>query len=529
MSDYMFMLESHLTPVQRKVVADVEAAGAETEDQLFLTGGAMRDMMGGYQIVDLDFTVQGNAPALVRKVVKATGARVVSTDKVRKSSELVFPSGVTAEIAMAHTERFTRPGAKPKITPCTIHDDLLRRDFTINSIALSLHPASRGLLLDPSNGLADLEHRELRSYSNYSFYDSPVRLLRLIRFRVRLGFDVHERTLQQYRNARDAEVESLISPAERMRELREIANQVNGGEVVAALENENLLHLFSPALSGSKLNMGALSRLEKARQLVPYGSNLKLDNIGVFLYFLTEKLTSSEKSAMIRNLEMEKPVVELWQKLPARCRTLEKELKSQKLHRASELYHRLIAVPGDQILFLYLHTSERIVHDRLRNFLQKYLLMAQEITDRDVTAETGLDPSDEAFAEMKGQMIDARLDGRKWTPPAREKRVEKKKERSKAASRGRPAKKTAEKAKPAGKSVTKKARKEPAVSAPAAKPARKRTDSSKPSKAVKKAAKPAKKTVRSAKKTASAPKRAAKPVKKRAAKPAKRAAKKARK
>ena len=98
-----------------------------------------------------------------------------------------------------------------------------------------------------------------------------------------------------------------------------------------------------------------------------------------------------------------------------------------------------------------------------------------------------------------------------------------------SASRGRPAKKTAEKAKPAGKSVAKKARKEPAVSAPAAKPARKRTDSSKPSKAVKKAAKPAKKTVRSAKKTASAPKRAAKPVKKRAAKPAKRAAKKARK
>ena len=77
------------------------------------------------------------------------------------------------------------------------------RDFTINSIALSLNPASRGLLLDPNNGVGDLERRELRAVSNYTLYDDPIRLLRMLRFKVRLGFTIEERTKMQYDNARE--------------------------------------------------------------------------------------------------------------------------------------------------------------------------------------------------------------------------------------------------------------------------------------------------------------------------------------
>ena len=102
---------------------------------------------------------------------------------------------------------------KPQVSPATIQEDLRGRDFTSNAIALSLNKASRGLLLDPMNGLADIERRELRAVTAYGFYDDPARLLRLARLRVRLGFTVEERTRMQVANAREAEVEEQISQA----------------------------------------------------------------------------------------------------------------------------------------------------------------------------------------------------------------------------------------------------------------------------------------------------------------------------
>src|SRR5436853_204771 len=105
----------------------------------------------------------------------------------------------------------TRTGAKPQVSPATIQEDLRGRDFTCNAIALSLNRASRGLLLDPMNGLADIERKELRSVSTYGFYDDPSRLLRLVRYGVRMGYTVEERTQMQVANAREAEVEKHIS------------------------------------------------------------------------------------------------------------------------------------------------------------------------------------------------------------------------------------------------------------------------------------------------------------------------------
>jgi tRNA nucleotidyltransferase/poly(A) polymerase len=204
MSDYMFMLENHLAPDQNRVLGEVESAAAAAGVNLFLTGGAVRDMIGGFPIRDLDFTVEGPAVRIAKAIAQRMHAEVLSTDEHRKRVELRFPGGVSAEIAMARQERYGKPGAKPQVTPATIHEDLRGRDFTINSLALSLNRASRGLLLDPTNGLSDLERRELRAVGNYTFYDDPIRLLRLIRFRVRLGFEVAERTRSQYDNARAA-------------------------------------------------------------------------------------------------------------------------------------------------------------------------------------------------------------------------------------------------------------------------------------------------------------------------------------
>ena len=178
MSDYIYMLESHLSPDQNRVVEDVQKAAGQAGINLFLTGGAMRDMLAGFRIRDLDFVVEGPALKVAKSICDHQAAQLVSTDENRKSAELLFPGGVTAQIAMSRQEKYGRAGSKPQVSQATIQEDLRGRDFTCNAIALSLNKASRGLLLDPMNGLADIERKELRAVSTYGFYDDPSRLLR---------------------------------------------------------------------------------------------------------------------------------------------------------------------------------------------------------------------------------------------------------------------------------------------------------------------------------------------------------------
>jgi tRNA nucleotidyltransferase (CCA-adding enzyme) len=417
MSDYMFMLESHLSSGQSRVVNDVQAAAVAANVNVFLTGGAMRDMLGGFPIHEIDFTVEGNAVKLARAIAHKTGAEILHVDEHLKCAQLRFQGAVHTSIGMARQETFSKPGAKPQVHPATIHEDLRGRDFTINSIALSLNPASRGLLLDPNNGVGDLAHKELRAVSNFTLYDDPVRLLRLIRFRVRLGFTVGERTQLQYANAREAHLESRIPPHGLMDELRHIADEPKISELVKAIEDEALLHLFSPALAGAKINMAGLQKLEKARQMVPFGVDAHLDNFGLFLYILTEKLTSSDKAGMVRALGMEKEDVDKWQKIEARSKKLEKDLKSAKLQKPSHIYSVLSKAPGDQILFLLLRSPERLVQDRIKNYFQKYLPASLEITERDVVAAGG-QPGTPKYPKLRDEVIATRLDARpKKVPP----------------------------------------------------------------------------------------------------------------
>src|SRR5579864_6893663 len=113
MSDYMFMLESHLSADQGRVVSEVQAAALSANMNLFLSGGAMRDMLGGFPLVEIHFTVEGNAVKLAKTIANKTGARIVRVDETRKVVQLLFPGNVPATIGMARQETYSKPGSKP--------------------------------------------------------------------------------------------------------------------------------------------------------------------------------------------------------------------------------------------------------------------------------------------------------------------------------------------------------------------------------------------------------------------------------
>ena len=416
MSDYMFMLESHLNAGQNRAVAEFQMAASRANVNLFLAGGAMRDMLGGFPIRDLDFVVEGNAMKIAKAVADRPEVRIAELDETRRTAQLIFPGAVTAEIAMSRTEKYARPGAKPQVAPAYIQDDLRRRDFTMNAIALSLNRGSRGLLIDPTNGLADLTARELRATSSYSFYEDASRLLRLIRFRVRFGFTVEERTQRQYENAREAGLEKSITGRALFNELRSIAEEPEAGEILRELEKAGLLAIFSDALSGAKLSVASIAKLEKLRRMLPAGNGIRPAGVGPFLFVLTEKMTPRERSELIRTLEMRKPEVDLWQKLEPRAKKLEHALKSARLRLPSQVYQALAKAPGDEVLFLLYRSQQRNVQDRIRNYLQKYYPTAQEVSDAEIE-KAGGKPGTPKFLKVKDELITARLNTRKKPVP----------------------------------------------------------------------------------------------------------------
>ena len=415
MSDYMFMLESHLSTDQFRILGQIRDLAWSAGLNLFLTGGAMRDMLGGFPVRDLDFTLEGPAPKLARLIEQKHGAKIISADDLRKSAELRFPGGVTAQIGQAHTERFPKSGGRPQISPATIHEDLRGRDFTINAIALSLNKASLGLLIDPTNGAGDIERKELRAIHNYSFYDDPSRMLSLIRFKVRLGYGIDERTRLQFDNAREAEMLKRISAESLGAEFRRMAREGSPHDLLRALEEENLTQLFCAALAGAKLNPQGFTRLQKARQLAPFGWEQRIHALPLFLAVLVEKLNSKERSELIKNTALSRTELGAVEKLETASKKLERDLKNPKLQKPSALYQVLSKTPGEQVLYLGVYSEQRIVQDRIRNYFQKYLPAAGEVTD-ELVAAAGIGPGTPKFARTKEEMILKRLDARPKKP-----------------------------------------------------------------------------------------------------------------
>jgi tRNA nucleotidyltransferase (CCA-adding enzyme) len=417
MSDYMFMLESRLSADQNRVLEQVQAAAGAAGVNLFLTGGGMRDMLGGFRIRDLDFSVEG--PALkVAKALQEMGARTLAVDENRRAVELVFASGVTAQVAMSRTERYAKAGAKPQVTPASIQEDLRGRDFTVNAMALSLNRASRGLLLDPTNGLADLGRRELRGTHPYVFYDDPARLLRLARLRVRLSFAVEERTRMQFDNARAAHIENLISPRTLFEELRHIAAEPSPAGALHALAQDGLLAPFSPALAGSNLNVQALTRLEKGVRLLESGNIAVPPQLEAFLLALTAKLTPKEKNGLFKAIEMPKAEIGLMRNLEPRAHKLEQALKSLRVKKPSQVYQILADAPADEMVFLLANSLQRVVHERIRNYVQKYLPAMQEVSPADWAA-LGLSGTPK-YSRNRQAFLASRLDVRPRKTPAPE-------------------------------------------------------------------------------------------------------------
>ncbi len=408
MADYIYTLETRLSPDQQKAVNLVQDASKAAGLNLYLTGGAVRDIITGLPIRDLDFTVQGNALKLQKDLERA-GAEIGHIDNDLRSLLLTLPGGVRAEIAMARSEQYDKPGKAPQISPATIIDDLRRRDFTINAMALSLNEGSRGLLMDPFNGAADIEAKVIRVLHNYAFLEEPSRLIRATRFSTRFHWPLEERTQTRYQSGKENTYIEHIRSAAIGYEIEQIAYEDDALGVLKAYEKEGWLEVLNPHWSSAKVDTASLAALAKARQQMNELGYMP-DPAPAVLHFLTARLGDKDVADLRRAIPR-KDLVESWKELEADAKSLSKRLMGKEASTPSRTWQLLSASRPELILFLSITARQQSVSQKIKNFFTKWRQVQQKVPLPEMT-ELHITPQFPAYQKIANDVFLLLLDGK---------------------------------------------------------------------------------------------------------------------
>jgi len=377
MSDYNFLMESRLSPEQFQTLTHLSRIAHAQGMNLFLVGGAVRDLTYGQQVVrDLDFTVEGNPQKILRplEAKRPAGAGLPALeidhhhfDTRLDSAEITFTNGVRAEIAMSREEVYAKPGRRPDVMPAGIFEDLRRRDFSVNAMAVSLHPNSRGLLLDPTNGAADIEKHELRALYSRSFSEDPSRLYRLIRLGLRLDFKPEERTKLWQGSALENRVWERMDPDQQGRELRAILQEENPGRVLKALAELGLLAGLDRKLAAARLPYDQFAKIRNVVRGVPGADSFLLN-----FHCLTAKLGGGQRNRLAKIVFSDRKTISMALGLEGTAKKLAKTLSGSKASQPSQVYTLLSGQPQALRLFLLVNYPQAKIQARVKNFLFKF-------------------------------------------------------------------------------------------------------------------------------------------------------------
>ena len=326
--------------------------------------------------------------------------------------------------ALPGSERRLRPGTRPEVRWSTIMEDLRRRDFSLNAIAISLNPASRGLLLDPTNGLSDIERGEVRALIIHSFTNQPVRLLRVLRFAARMGFKLEQRTQEWLELAMERDLHHSITPEDAGEELRALAREEQPTETLKSWEQHGLMEVVHPLLAKKKPDYEAINRLSKVRDdLMMAGLRPRLGT--PMLLAILGRLKDREQSGLLSKLGFRSAEIETVMGFAGGAEAAAKELSGKKLNAPIDAYKFLEKTPADKIGYLLAETRNSAAVSKIKAYLNKWRPLRGGIsTVRDELKRIGM-PEGAKFDAVVEQMFAMQLNGRGKTPEEREKTLRK--------------------------------------------------------------------------------------------------------
>jgi tRNA nucleotidyltransferase/poly(A) polymerase len=407
MADYIYLLQTRLTLAQQSALEHVREAARSHGMTVFLVGGAVRDLTSGAPIRDLDFAVQGNATKLKAELQKA-GGTLIGEDEPTQALYFNFPGGVRLEVGSTLSATYPKPG-KPVYRPANILDDLHRRDFTANAMAISLNDGSFGLLMDPLNGVADIENRELRLVSNYGFIEDPARMIRATRLAARMGWQLEEKTRQRYETGKAEGYISALNPTLHKYELEEIFHEEDPLRVLRRLEAEGWAKVLFPAWTSAKVNESELDRLrDTVGQLESMG--IYPDPSAAYFPLLTAKLAPKDVATLKKSFARPGFADQI-PALEAATKAFATLFTSKAAAAPSEAWKMLFAAPPEPVLWLAHTAKSAALQARFKAFFTDWSQARQKIPYQ-LMQEMRITPALPGYEELIDKLFFAVMDSK---------------------------------------------------------------------------------------------------------------------
>lgn len=361
---------------------------------LYLVGGVVRDLLLGRNNLDLDLVLEGDAISLAEQMAGITGGRL--TAHKHFGTATIKWDGGSADLTTARSESYSRPGALPAVRPDFIENDLFRRDFTINAMAVALSPGDYGRLIDPYRGRDDLERGLLRILHRRSFIDDSTRIWRGLRYEQRLNFSLEADTLRQLK--RNSPMLETISGDRLRHELELVLREEVPEKVLRRADELQVLPGLHPSL---KAGDWLAEKFAEARRG-------KSASLSVYMALLAYRLDRPALEQFILHLNIGKSLSKILRDSHA-LQTAMESLADPAL-APSRVYKLLRDYAPTALVVTSIAAASTAPREHIRTFLARLCHVKPALTGNDLLA-MGI-PSDPRIKEVLERLLDARLDGK---------------------------------------------------------------------------------------------------------------------
>jgi tRNA nucleotidyltransferase (CCA-adding enzyme) len=387
-------------------VFEAVQAVSEPFDGVYLVGGAVRDVLMGEPNFDVDIAVEGDGIALGQALARALGGRFVPHEKFG-TAIVLYGDGGRLDVATARTEFYDYPGALPTVEQASIRQDLYRRDFTINAMAVSLKGQDFGRLVDFFGGHRDLADRIVRVLHNLSFIDDPTRIFRAIRYETRYGFRMDAHTLALAKACVEMELVGELSSARLRDEFQALLSEERVGESVRRMAELGIDRAIHPHLAADEEAVRLLEQIDGLRgAYAPDAPAWRLR-----LAVLARRLSSTEVLEWGERLKLRRRDAERIADAVAVAPRLRDLAAATK--EPAALWARVAPHDPDGALFAFAEAKGH-ARERLERYFEELRDIRLEISGGDL-AELGLGESPRVGAvleELLRRKLNGQLDGK---------------------------------------------------------------------------------------------------------------------
>jgi tRNA nucleotidyltransferase (CCA-adding enzyme) len=374
---------------------------------VYLVGGVVRDILAGNPNLDLDLVVEGDgidfAKTLSRKIGKIIRKNDLKTHKRFGTATLILKDGIKLDIVTARKEVYTEPAMLPDVTPGTIKDDLYRRDFTINCLALQISSGDIEIV-DYFGGLSDLKRKLIRVNHSKSFIDDPTRIFRAVRFETRYGFQLEPSTLKWLKNAVNNKSIEKLTPKRRRTELFLILKEPEPSRPLRRLHELGVLRHLHRKLSFLKASVVDLNRAQA--EFDNWKDSLK-PNVAFLQYlFLIKNLDYEDAFSLSKSLAFTKK--EMRDLLDLRI--MQGRIKRVETLKPSGVYKLLHGLSSELLIFMLLSVKSKKVKKKIDDFLRVSRKVQLRISGHDLRV-LGI-PEGPLYREILEEVLSKRLDGK---------------------------------------------------------------------------------------------------------------------